>query len=213
MSRPDHALRERWKQLLRPLGCPVGATEQAFDELASAYCSPERHYHTLEHIAAVLATIDRIIGSQVVPPALLLAAWLHDVVYDPRTADNEERSADHARSLRHRLGLDHTLIEEVARLILLTKSHQTTDDDATGQVLLDADLAILGASPEEYDRYAHAIRREYAWVPDEAYHNGRAGVLKKFLQRPRVFRTAILFEQAEAQARENMARELRSLEA
>ncbi|MGZ7283798.1 HD domain-containing protein, partial [Streptococcus pyogenes] len=55
------------------------------------------------------------------------------------------------------------------------------------QVLLDADLAILGASEERYKRYAADIRKEYAWVPEADYRKGRAAVLERFLAAPRLY--------------------------
>src|SRR5690242_20725665 len=94
--------------------------------------------------------------------AVRLAAWYHDAVYDSHATDNEERSADMARSALSRLRVPGDRVESVARLILATKTHQT-DGDPDAAVLLDADLAILGSEPEQYDRYAKAIRREYAW--------------------------------------------------
>jgi predicted metal-dependent HD superfamily phosphohydrolase len=205
------ASRDRWLNLLLPLGAAGAAAGRAFDDVARHYRSPGRHYHTLSHVVTVLDTIDRLCGPGAAPPALLLAAWLHDVVYDPRAADNEERSADYARALRGPLGLDGTLVEETARLILLTRTHQAAADDAAGKVLLDADLAVLGAAPVEYDCYAAAIRREYAWVPDAAYRRGRTAVLERFLSRLRLFQTASLFAEAERQARRNLRRELDSL--
>src|SRR5262249_59491880 len=95
--------------------------------------------------------------------------------------------------------------------VLLTKTHQARPADLNGQVLLDADLAILGATPEEYAAYARAIRGEYAWVPDDGYCRGRRAVLEAFLQRPRVFSTARLAELREAAARSNLRAELREL--
>src|SRR5262249_44897436 len=148
------------------------------------YGEPGRHYHTLEHVGAVLDTLDSLGEST---PALLLAAWYHDAVYDSRAADNEERSADLARATLAALGAPADGAAETARLSLLTKPHRTAEDDVAGQRLLDADLAVLGAEPATYDRYAAAIRREYAWVPEADYRAGRRRVLEGFLARPRIY--------------------------
>ena len=71
----------------------------------------------------------------------------------------------------------------VAALIMKTKTHDA-GDDADAQVLLDADLAILGASEPAYLDYAKKIRQEYAWVPEPEYRQGRRRVLESFLSRP-----------------------------
>ncbi len=96
-------------------------------------------------------------------------------------------------------------------MILLTKAHHAEPDDRDGQVLLDADLAILGAEESRYDEYAAAIRREYAWVPDEAYRTGRRGVLETFLKKPRIYFTDTLFFLREERARKNLAKEIERL--
>ena len=85
--------------------------------------------------------------------------------------------------------------------------------DGPGCALLDADLAILGAASDEYDRYAAAIRREYAWVDENAYRAGRSQVLQGFLHRPCIFHTADWAARAENPARCNLQREIDALAA
>lgn len=132
----------------------------AFSDLAARYSHPDRHYHTLEHIANMLDALEGICPAA--GTVLSLAAWFHDAVYDSRARDNEERSAELARSVLPGLGVSAAVVAEVVRLILLTKCHQVAATDGPGCALIDADLAILGATSDEYDRYAAAIRREYA---------------------------------------------------
>ena len=71
-------------------------------------------------------------------------------------------------------------------LIRKTKTHDA-GSDTDAQVLLDADLAILGESESVYRTYAEKIRQEYAWVPEPDYRKGRRRVLENFLSRPRIF--------------------------
>jgi predicted metal-dependent HD superfamily phosphohydrolase len=211
MPLDDAELETAWIRLLTGLGCSPDASRVSFKEIADRYWQSERFYHNLGHIRAMLETVEQLAGLLLSRPALVLAVWLHDVIYDPRTADSEERSAQYACELLARLHLGDSLAEETARLILLTRTHKTADDDADGQVLLDADLAILGATDDTYDEYARAIRREYAWVPEDAYRVGRARVLEGFLQRPRIFITDALFTRFEKRARLNLRRELAAL--
>jgi predicted metal-dependent HD superfamily phosphohydrolase len=179
--------------------------------VAAAYSGPDRYYHALAHVRAVLDTATSLWGGSGPPPALLLAAWLHDVVYDTRAAGNEERSADHARALLRPLGLPEALLNEMARLILLTEGHRAEAGDRAGQVLLDADLAVLGADEVTYDLYAAAIRREYGWVPEDQYRAGRGRVLEDFLRRQRIYHTDEMYARAELRARANLAREIAAL--
>lgn len=181
-----------------------------YAEIGRRYGEEGRFYHTLTHVDAVLAVVGRLARPADLP-ALRLAAWLHDVVYDPRAADNEARSAAFAAERLAPLGVDPGLIQQVQQLILCTQTHEAAD--GAGHVLLDADLAILGAPAAAYDAYAAAVRREYAHVPELAYRAGRAQVLTRFLQRPAIFQTPVMRQTHEAAARANVARELRALAA
>jgi predicted metal-dependent HD superfamily phosphohydrolase len=202
-------LRQRWTQLLAMLGCPPHAAAPTFADLHDHYTNPQRHYHTFDHIHAMLETVREC--SPEAEPALLLAVWFHDVIYDSRAGDNEERSAAHARLLLQPLGVSDAILAETERLILLTKRHAAGATDRQGQLLIDVDLAILGAVPADYDAYAAAIRREYDWVADTDYRRGRCAVLERFLQRPRLYATDEMYRRFEDAARRNLQREIAEL--
>ncbi len=113
--------------------------------------------------------------------AVELAAWFHDAVYavGPSVAPgwSEEASARLAASA---IGPG-ALADEVARLVRLTVGHTVGADDRSGAVLVDADLWILSAPTERYDRFVVDVRAEYAHVPDDAWRVGRGQVLDRFL--------------------------------
>jgi predicted metal-dependent HD superfamily phosphohydrolase len=203
----EDELRSSWLRLLTSAGVDEDAAAAGFDELAAAYSGPRRFYHNLDHVAAVLRTVDDLADLAFDLVAVRLAVWFHDAIYDSRAAGNEDRSAALAEERLRSWGLGDRA-GEVARLVRLTRTHQAADVDADGHVLLDADLAILAAPPDDYDRYARAIRQEYAWVPDDAYREGRAKVLKGFLRRGRLFFTQRMVDRAESAARANLAREI-----
>lgn len=211
---PHRAAPAAFAALCAEFGATGPAVRSLYDDVVRRYGEDGRFYHTLVHVADVLATLDRLtpdaLPVQALPAIpLCLAAWLHDVVYDPRAADNEARSAAYAVEVLGALGAGAALTEEVARLILCTQTHVAAD--AAAQLLLDADLAVLGGETAVYDAYARAIRREYAHVPDAAYRLGRAQVLRRFLARPRIFQTDGMWRERETAARANLARELAAL--
>lgn len=202
---------QRWSSLVAELGCAPGPAGEVFADVVARYGEPQRHYHTAAHLDAVLAMVDELGGGA--PRAdTRLAVWFHDVIYDPTAADNEELSAVLAREQLGGLGVDAAVIGAVERMIRATKTHQPSEDPEAA-LMLDADLAILGAPPAVYDRYAAAIRLEYAHVSDDAYRTGRAQVLESFRLRPRVFLTPAGIERLEANARANLQRELAALRA
>ena len=204
-------LRSEWTELLRSLAVPEAAAAVGFDELAAAYAETGRAYHNLDHVAAVLDTVAGLADAARDLAAVRLAAWFHDAVYDPRVGDNEERSAALAEERCLAWGIPRTVTGTVVRLILATKTHQADDGDRDALVLLDADLAILGAPPDEYDRYSRAIRQEYAWVPEEDYRQGRVKILRSFLRRRQLFRLEKMRALREAAARDNLGREAAAL--
>mgnify|MGYP002784959281 CR=1 FL=1 len=196
--------RKRWHDLLKSWGVDPTQADQKFDEIAKAYARPGRYYHTLDHVLAVLETVDSLASHAKNVNAVKLAAWLHDVIYDSKASDNEERSAEYAERLCQELSIPEG--QRVAALIRTTKTHEAADADA--QVLLDADLSILGASDADYQAYAAKIRQEYAWVPEVEYRKGRRQVLEKFFTRPKIFH---LLSHLEKPARRNMAAEISRL--
>jgi predicted metal-dependent HD superfamily phosphohydrolase len=139
------------------------------------------------------------------------AIWFHDVIYDPTRGDNEERSADLAVQALQKMGADEQSVAAVKGLILDTR-HVAPAASADGRLLVDIDLSILGRPADEFDTYEQAIRREYAYVPDEAFASGRARILRGFLAREWIYATELFRERYEMAARENLRRSLARLE-
>ncbi|MGL6095577.1 MAG: HD domain-containing protein, partial [Fimbriiglobus sp.] len=166
---------------------------------------------TLEHLGEMFRVVGRLPTAD--PAAVQLAVWFHDAAYDPRAKDNEDRSAALVGDWLGPLGLPSDTLRKVASLVRstahLTGDHPPTDPDAVA--LHDADLAVLGASEVRYRRYAADVRREYAFVPDDAYRTGRAEVLAAFLARPRLYLTAVMHDEGDAPARRNLTAELAEL--
>jgi predicted metal-dependent HD superfamily phosphohydrolase len=193
---------DRWMELAGPETRRLGA------ELIARYQEPHRRYHTAAHLTAVLDLVDELAAYAADPDAVRLAAWFHDAVYDPERADNEERSARLAERMLADTDLDAAVVREVARLVRLTATHEPAADDRNGQVLCDADLAILAAEPEVYAAYAAAVRAEYGFVPDDVFARGRADVLRGLLALPALYRTPPAQARFESQARHNIKTEL-----
>lgn len=176
--------------------------EALYTELERRHIEPQRHYHTLSHPLELFRLLRPLEQRFERPDAIFWAVWFHDCVYDPRANDNEEKSAGWASvSLGH---LETDLLEHIASLILSTKTHRALEPD--GEYLIDADLSILGSSPQRYANYARAIRQEYEFVPQGAYCMGRAAVLGRFLERNTLYQT-LEFGKLETQAQENLTLE------
>ena len=215
---PISVLKSSWERLINTFQVEQQASQELFLDLVTAYSSSGRYYHTLEHIQQVLETIENIRTTNPTPrwqaanfPAIALAAWFHDAIYDPQANDNEEKSAEYCVIALNKLGIPISVIEHVKQLILNTKRHQALAEDIDSQILLDSDLAILGATEWQYKAYARSIRQEYSWIAEEAYRAGRKQFLQKFLQRERLYFTDRLFSDLEIRARQNMQAEVTAL--
>ena len=86
-------------------------------------------------------------------------------------------------------------------------------DDPDTRLLLDVDLAILGAAPARFAESSRQVRAEYAHVPDATFRAGRARVLAGFLQRPRIYVTDVFRDALEERARANLQQALEALSA
>ncbi len=216
----DRGAHQQAMDRVRPLwdvSLPPGASSlgdhAVLSWLVAQYRQPWRAYHTLSHVERMFTVWMDV--AEAVPVtnrhALALAIWFHDAVYDPERQDNEARSAAEAARWLAPLGIREETLSGVRRMILATTTHRPADDDPDMALLLDLDLAILGARPEEYDAFAAAIGRGYGLVPDSEYRAGRTRVLSHFLERPRIYLTEPMYARFEEPARRNLAREIEAL--
>ncbi|MFD9430512.1 hypothetical protein [Streptomyces sp. NPDC060002] len=207
------ALRTRFSHTLDRTRGPAGGPDPApyADDLLARWQEPQRRYHTLTHLTEVLDRVDVLAEHAADPDVVRLAAWFHDAVYLPDRSENEERSARLAERALPEAGVSPERTAEVARLVRLTVTHDPADDDLDGQVLCDADLAILAAPPSAYAAYTAAVREEYHFVPNDAFRAGRADILRRLLELRRLFRTSYGSERWEATARYNLRGELELL--
>ena len=200
--------------LLAPWREVLGDGPAALDagrDVVARYAEPHRRYHDARHLAELLAALRSLSPGTPLPAAVVLAAYWHDAVYDPRRDDNEVRSAELAAEALVGLGRPHALVDEVRRLVLLTAAHDPAPQDADGALLCDADLAVLAADGARYAAYAADVRAEYAHVPDDAFRTGRSAVLRTLLERPALYATAPARARWEAAARANVEAELSRL--
>ncbi len=172
----------------------------------NAYGESQRAYHTAKHIEEVLRWFDIVVDEVgwERPIDAYLAILFHDAVYDPTAphGDNEARSARLAQELG---GAG----ERTAEMILMTARHGSISrDDAHRDAahFLDADTAILGSAPAEFDAYDAGIAFEYSHVPPEPFRAGRRAFLEKMLARPRIFLSDLFHDRLDAAARANLAR-------
>lgn len=200
----ENELRRRWESAWRGVGVNSDS-RTLFLDLIARYSEPYRAYHDLYHITECLSVIEMANHLLERPHEAILAVWFHDAVYDPRRSDNEVRSAQLAEAALIAAGATGETSRRIGDLILLT-THDRDNLSGDGAILCDADLAILGASPQRFAQYEADIRREYGWVPEVVYRRERGRVLRRFLSRPFIYHTSFFQERLEQAARLNLTR-------
>ena len=201
-------LRDNFFELFEELHCSTGQIQEVFDKLVKNYSTNDRCYHNLEHINIFLNDLNEYQHMTKDLNTIQMAVWFHDVIYDTKSFDNEDKSASYAIKTLKELNVLPEIINQVEILILATKKHEPLSENIDLRLFLDCDLLILGASEKVYDRYAESIRREYSWVSEQKYRDGRISILENFLQREKIYLTSDIYKTFEAQARFNIAREL-----
>jgi predicted metal-dependent HD superfamily phosphohydrolase len=170
-------------------------------DLTARYREPHRHYHTLEHVAAMLhAGRDFPLDDE-----QTLAVWFHDAIYDPRSTGNEADSAALARVRLLAAGWSADRAERVARIVLDTSDHRPSMPASAP--VLDLDLMSLAAPWERFLHDGARIRREYSHVDDATFAAGRRAFFTSMLARERLYHTAF-GAPLEARARANLTRAL-----
>ena len=205
-TEPASLFQTSWQRSWAALNLTPPADLQ--QRLLAAYAQPQRHYHTQQHLAECLAHLDAVWQQAQRPGDVAIALWFHDAIYDIKAKDNELRSAQWAvQALKDCDATDETC-QRVHALIMATchtAAPAGASTEADAKLLVDIDLAILGASPERFAEYDAQVAAEYAWVPRLVYRFKRKQVLNSFLQRDAIYLTPHFHQRLEAQARRNLS--------
>src|SRR5215470_7732765 len=204
-------LQAQWVSLTSQYASHPSVIERSFNSLVEYYSEKDRAYHDLSHIQSLLSLSESLLDKIQNRDALYFAIWFHDVIYDTKRSDNEEKSAEFAAEALASLGVPEQTNAIVQEMILATKHHRAANLSWDMEAFLDLDTSILGAPQEIYKDYSQAIRKEYSWVHDSLYREGRMKVLNDFLGRERIYYTEEIGAKYEAQARRNIAEEIRAL--
>lgn len=196
------AVKEQWLACWQQLGLTAGKT--LFEELLTAYQEPQRHYHTLQHLSECLEHFSQVHEFFERPAEACIALWFHDAIYDVKGKTNEQDSAQWAVNELNKAGADIAIQQRVEQLILATQ-HNVKPEDNDQRLIVDIDLAILGANKERFAEYEQQVREEYSWVPSLVYNHKRKALLKSFIAHETIFNTPFFRERYEQQARNNLA--------
>lgn len=145
----------------------------------------QRFYHNSSHIIDMLQYVEDKIKLNIYPIELITAILYHDIVYDPKRKDNEEKSV---LELKHDF-VNSKFVRNVAKLIMCTKSHNTDDIHSflipTANLLIEADLSILGSENiVKYNEYLSKVYAEYSFLNHNVFIEGRIKFINEMLSKP-----------------------------
>ena len=195
-------IESNFKKLCLQYSSDNALINKLWQELYLAYGSKDRYYHNLEHLQDLYWQLNGFLDS-----VYEFAIFYHDAIYDVTKDNNEEQSAKLALNRLQSLKVPFGLVKKVESIILDTKSHTPTMQESA--MLLDADLAILGASRDKYIKYLQNIQKEYASFNKEQFIEGRVSVIEHFLAKKQIYTTTHFYQKLEFKARENLEYELK----
>ncbi len=202
-------LKEKFSILINNQLITPREKDELWYNIFEAHNASSRGYHNLSHLYSITEIFDQIQPQQVNRGIFYWITFFHDYIYKSVRKDNEVKSAALAKQvLTPFLAKDQVTL--IATIIESTARHLPMTDHPEQFFFLDADLAILAAEEQLYDRYTQAIRQEYRIYPDLLYRPGRKKVLAHFLEREQIYYTDT-FQAYEKRARANLQREIANL--
>ncbi|CEK09906.1 HD domain-containing protein [Legionella hackeliae] len=209
----DFLLKNNWFSLMQDIGCDREIAQKWWGILKHQYTQKNRFYHNLSHIDYLITLYTDYYRFLKLPHLVLLSIWFHDAIYQATEKNNEEKSNDFFLDFAKESHLDNEDTHRISNFILATKTHlvdSSLQDENDLLFFLDFDLAILGASAEEYKNYVQQIRLEYKHLTLKKFCLERIEVLKSLLAM-QLYKTEVLREKYLKSARYNLLNELREL--
>lgn len=153
--------------------------EQYLIELPKRWTERHRAYHTVDHLVKVIQNIETSIYFKELnvyeKHALLLAAFFHDVVYEPKHTDNEDKSIEYF--LKAFKNNDPKMVNTVKALIECTK-YRKRPYIKLERILWDADNKDFLNGYNVLLNNEKLIRKEYSHLSKQEYKEKRI----KFLE-------------------------------
>jgi predicted metal-dependent HD superfamily phosphohydrolase len=140
---------------------------------------PTRFYHNTKHLTQIIKDIESNAWfselSVFEKHCLLVAAFFHDVIYDTKIKDNEDKSIEFFK--RSYKGNDPEFISTVTRLIEATK-YRKRPINKLERIFWDADNSGFKKGYTQLLKNEKLIQQEWKWMPKEKFKEGKIEFLK-----------------------------------
>jgi pantetheine-phosphate adenylyltransferase len=153
-----------------------------YNILLSMWNESHRSYHTQNHLLDLIGQINdhKSKLSEKQYEKLILCALFHDIVYDPKRGDNEEKSAEFfINSCQDKEDID---LLEVKQMILDTKTHEAQTE--LSQLFIEFDMKVVNSDYEKLLEWEKGIKDEFEPIyGEENYKFGRLKFLESLLDK------------------------------
>lgn len=182
---------------------------EVYTDLKNRYSEGHRRYHTPVHIAHCLKLFDLARDKMDEPDAVEMSIWFHDVIYDARAQDNEEKSANYFIEVCAD-DVEQGFKSKVCDLIIVTM-HTHLPDSNDEKYMVDIDLSSFGLPWARFLKDSKAVREEYRHLSDREFYPAQKKFLQSLVSRKHFCFTKFFRDRHEKTARENIERYLENL--
>lgn len=202
-----------WSRLAQFMGWEESASDEKYFETVSRYEEEQRHFHTRGHLHNIFNVLELEKYSERNQALLIAVTFWHDAIYDTSSRDaitsNEENSAVLFENDMREMGAPDEFIAHGATIIRNSRDHKCdAQADPVGAAFLDADMATLAGTWEQYTIGSEQINEEYRSIPCESFYRSRlAGFIDPLLSQDSIYLLAENEAKWGASARANLSRE------
>ena len=183
-----------------------------WQEILEHYTKKWKYYHNLNHIYSFVELFEKYNNNiQNYKSEFLISIFFHDIIYIPSRNDNEDESMNLFNKFYSEINPKNLNKEKVIEFISETKNHTLNiiHNNKELNYFLDMDMHIL--SEENWEDYENKIRKEYPYLSEIEYKNGRIKFLQSCLNKEKIYRTKIFYDAFEQKARSNIKKIIEKL--
>ena len=183
-----------------------------WQEILEHYTKKWKYYHNLNHIYSFVELFGKYNNNiQNYKSEFLISIFFHDIIYIPSRNDNEDESMNLFNIFYSETNPKNLNKEKVIEFISETKNHTLNiiHNNEELNYFLDMDMHIL--SEENWEDYENKIRKEYPYLSEIEYKNGRIKFLQSCLNKEKIYRTKIFHDAFEQKARSNIKKIIEKL--
>jgi len=160
------------------------------EEVIDRYSEPHRHWHTTDHLYDILYGLKELFDEKKINDReyniLLIAAIFHDIIYDPKRQDNEEKSIDYMMNSYDESNKTVSSwrkeedIKQIKEIILNTKNHDSKE--GLSKKFNKLDSWILDSQFIEMLDWENKIYKEFKWAGWKKYKKARIEFLLRSIK-------------------------------